>query len=158
MKKVIFFHIVFLGCLVVFLCWNLSGSLPQWLEAIRLWFLCTIVGGVGGVVYCLRGVYLNACVKKHWDPDWEPWYYIRPFVSLVCGAVSCLFLKAGLLVLESSQKQDASELGFYALAFVAGLNVDKFIAKIEDIAQASWGIEKSRIAKERDDNSKKPAA
>lgn len=38
---------------------------------------------------------------------------------------------------ESSQKEKATELGFLALAFVAGLNVDKFIAKIEGIAQAA---------------------
>ena len=41
-----------------------------------------------------------------------------------------------------------TDLGFLALAFIAGLNVDKFIAKVEDIAQASWGIEKSRAGKE----------
>jgi len=55
-----------------------------------------------------------------------------------------MFLKAGLLILESGQKENASEIGFYALAFIAGLNVDKFLAKIEDVAQAVWGIEKSR--------------
>jgi len=105
-----------------------------------------ISGGFGGCVYCLRGVYLNACVHKRWDPDWQPWYYIRPFVSMICGAASYLFLRAGLLVLDSTQKQGASDLGFLSLAFIAGMNVDKFIAKIEDIAQATWGIEKSRAA------------
>jgi len=43
-------------------------------------------------------------------------------------------------------------LGFLALAFIAGLNVDKFITKIEDIAQATWGIEKSRTARSQDTN------
>ena len=60
---------------------------------------------------------------------------------------SYLFLKAGLLILESHQQNGATEIGFYALSFIAGLNVDKFIAKIEDVAQAVWGIEKSRAAK-----------
>jgi len=68
-------------------------------------------------------------------------------VSVLCGAVSYVFLRAGLLVLESSQSSNATHLGFIALAFIAGLNVDKFIAKIEDIAQATWGIEKSRVGK-----------
>ena len=90
----------------------------------------------------------NVCVKKNWDKDWQPWYYIRPVVSLISGGVSYLFLRAGLLVLESDQRTDATQLGFLALAFVAGLNVDKFMNKIEDIAQAAWGIEKSRTAKE----------
>jgi hypothetical protein len=58
-----------------------------------------------------------------------------------------LFLKAGLLLLEAGQKGDSSQLGFYAFAFVAGLNVDRFVAKIENIAEATWGIEKSRAAR-----------
>lgn len=51
-------------------------------------------------------------------------------------------------MLESGTKNDASEIGFYALAFVAGLNVDKFVGKIEDVAQAVWGIDKSRSRNE----------
>jgi hypothetical protein len=148
MKKIIVYLIFYLFGLCALLVALLAGALPVWINGIRLWFLCALIGGIGGCTYCLRGVYLNACVRKQWDAAWEPWYYIRPFVSVVCGVVSSLFLKAGLLVLESSQNQGATDLGFYALAFVAGLNVDKFIAKVEDIAQASWGIEKSRTANE----------
>jgi hypothetical protein len=72
-----------------------------------------------------------------------------------------VFLRAGLVVLESGAKQDATEVGFYALAFIAGLNVDKFISKLEDIAQSVWGIEKSRESKPdsaaRDGGSTSPA-
>ncbi len=146
MKKVIAFLLLFFAVLVVIVFAELSASFPDWLVAKRLWLFCTVAGGLGGCVYCMRGVYLNACVRKQWDSDWEPWYYIRPFASLICGFVSCLFLKAGLLLLEAGQKTDASQLGFYAFAFVAGLNVDRFVAKIEDIAFATWGIEKSRAA------------
>jgi hypothetical protein len=144
MKTIIIFLISFLVGLTIVALSFLAGIMPAWTNSIQLWFFCAILGGVGGCVYCLRGVYLNACVRKQWDASWEPWYYIRPFVSIACGVVSCLFLKAGLLILESTQTLGATDLGFYALAFVAGLNVDKFIAKVEDIAQASWGIEKSR--------------
>ena len=31
---------------------------------------CVLFGGLGGVTYCLRGVYLNACVRKQWDIAW----------------------------------------------------------------------------------------
>lgn len=123
------------------------GLMPPWWTALGLVLPCALIGGVGGVVYCLRGVYLNACVRKSWDDQWQPWYYIRPVVSHLCGAVSFLFLKAGLLLLEAQPKTQSTDLGFLALAFIAGLNVDKFITKIEDIAQATWGIEKSRTAK-----------
>ena len=121
---------------------------PQWIKEAKLLFHCIILGGYGGVVYCLRGVYLNASVRKQWDSAWYPWYFTRPFVSAICGGVSYLFLRAGLLVLESTAKQDASDIGYLVLSFIAGLNVDKFITKIEDIAQATYGIEKSRTAKE----------
>lgn len=125
-----------------------ANMMPAWWLSLKLIFSCGLVGGIGGVTYCLRGVYLNACVKKQWDNIWKPWYYIRPIVSHLCGAVSFLFLKAGLLLLESQPTGQSTDLGFLALAFIAGLNVDKFITKVEDIAQATWGIEKSRTAKE----------
>ncbi|MCY1311107.1 hypothetical protein D9M70_613740 [compost metagenome] len=89
---------------------------------------------------------MNKCVHKRWDPDWHAWYFLRPIASTVSGAISYLFLKAGLLVLESSANAGASEIGFFALAFIAGLNVDKFVAKIEEVAKAVWGIEKTRSA------------
>ena len=122
--------------------------MPSWWNAMGLILLCGLMGGLGGVVYCFRGIYLNASVRKAWDDSWQPWYYIRPLVSHLCGAISFVFLKAGLLLLEAEPKAQTTDLGFLALAFIAGLNVDKFITKIEDVAQATWGIEKSRTAKE----------
>ena len=150
MKKII----VYIGLIAVIdtglLAVTHIGLMPSWWNAIGLVLPCTLIGGLGGVVYCLRGIYLNACVRKSWDDIWKPWYYLRPIVSHFCGAVSFLFLKAGLILLEAQPKTESTDVGFFALAFIAGLNVDKFIAKIEDIAQATWGIEKSRTAKEQD--------
>jgi len=130
----------------------LTGLLPSWLYPIRLGFLCVLAGGFGGSLYCLRAVYLNACVRKQWDHEWQPWYYIRPFVSLVIGGASYVFLKAGLLILEAGQQSDTTNYGFLALAFIAGLNVDKFLTKIEEIAESIWGIEKSRATQEKEYN------
>lgn len=144
-----------LACLLAFflvesagIAFILSGRLPAWLAPHTAVCLCGLIGGIGGVVYCLRGVYLNACVHNRWDTNWLPWYFIRPVVSLICGFVSYLLLKAGLLVLESSPRPESNHLGFYVLAFIAGLNVDKFVAKIEEVAQTTWGIEKSRAGKD----------
>lgn len=147
MAKVIVFLSLFSILLVAALLLPMAYGYPEWAQSFALVYRCVVMGGVGGAVYCVRAVYLNACVKGRWSPEWEVWYYIRPFVSLACGGVSYLFLKAGLLLLESQRSPDASDLGFLALAFIAGLNVDRFIGKIEEIAQASWGIEKSRTAK-----------
>lgn len=133
----------------------ISGRLSLEHSGIQLGLLCGVCGGIGGVTYCLRGIYLNACVHDRWSEKWLPWYFIRPLVSFICGVVSCLFLKAGLIVLEAKQAGEPTQLAFYALAFIAGLNVDKFIEKIEDIALVTWGIKKSRTARHVD-TSKEP--
>lgn len=154
MKRMIAYLFVLLIGLGVLASLPLRGVLPEWLAPFTVPYLCAIVGGVGGVIYCLRGIYLNACVHDRWDFKWWPWYVIRPVVSVLCGLVSYLFLKAGLLVLDASQNPDGNQLGFYALAFIAGLNVDKFIGKIEDLAQATWGIEKSRSSSKNEEGQK----
>jgi hypothetical protein len=148
MKKVIAYLLIFLALVTLGIGQLYLGYNAPAVEKYKLFFMCVLLGGIGGSLYCLRGVYLNYSVKGTWSAQWEPWYYIRPIVSLMCGGISFVFLKSGLLLLEAASKPDSSELGFMALALIAGLNVDKFISKIEDIAQASWGIEKSRASKE----------
>jgi hypothetical protein len=146
MKRSFAFLLICLGVEVWGIAIVLSGGAPAWLAPFEIACLCGLTGGVGGVVYCMRGLYVNVCAGDGWNPRWMSWYFIRPVVSLVCGVVSYLILKAGLLVLESAPREASNHLGFYVLAFIAGLNVDKFLGKIEDIAQTTWGIEKSRSA------------
>lgn len=147
MKKVAIYQLLMLSLMIATTLQLNFFAIPSGVEKYHLLASCILLGGFGGIVYCLRGIYLNASVKGSWDPRWEAWYFIRPVVSLICGGVSYLFLKAGLLVLEAKSVEGSSDLGFLALAFIAGLNVDRFIGKIEEIAQASWGIEKSRASK-----------
>lgn len=132
---------------IVFGAYTLIISSLGAFEDFRLLFSCILIGGIGGLLYCFRGVYLNYCVKNKWEDKWLVWYFIRPIASSICGGVSYIFLKAGLLVLEAQKENDASNLGFYALSFIAGMNVDNFISKLEDLADATWGIKKSRASK-----------
>lgn len=120
--------------------------LPREFEPIQVPLTCGLIGIIGGSLYCIRAVYVNKCARNNWDANWHIWYFLRPVASFIAGGASFLFLRAGLLILESSAKQNSTELGFYALAFIAGLNVDKFVAKIEGVAHAVWGIDKSRSA------------
>ena len=144
MKRVVTFLLILLSLYTVFGLALASEKIILPMESLYLFVYCGVIGGIGGITYCLRGVYLNTCVYKRWDNSWLPWYFIRPVVSFICGVVSCLFLKAGLFVLEANQSLNPTNLGFLSLAFVAGLNVDKFTKKIEDIAQVTWGIEPTR--------------
>lgn len=124
-------------------------SLPPWISLFvraDTQYYCGICGGVGGVLYCLRGVYLNYCVNKSWDNSWLPWYFIRPIASIVTGTIAYYLLQAGLFVLEA--KTDVTKphthYGYYAFSFIAGYNVDQFLKKVEDVAKTTWGIDKSR--------------
>lgn len=150
MKWAFFYLIVMLAtyCALGFVLLLGNITLPN--ESLKFATYCGLCGGIGGITYCLRGIYINACVNNRWNDIWLPWYFIRPIVSFVCGVISCLFLKAGLIVLEAQQATNSTNLTFFALAFIAGLNVDKFIEKIEDIAQVTWGIKKSRISSKED--------
>lgn len=150
MLLIIFYHLFLLLIYAVLVVSCLAGKPPAWLLEHQQPLFCMLAGGFGGSIYCLRAVYLNVCVYKQGNPIWRHWYYLRPIVSLCCGFVSFIFLKAGLLALDADLKQDSNFWGFYALAFIAGLNVDRFIEKIEGLAQATWGIERSRTANRTD--------
>lgn len=126
----------------------LYQPLPNWIKPYETALFCGIAGGFGGIVYCLRGVYLNVCVRNSWESKWIVWHIIRPVLSIICGVISFLLLKAGLILLDASPNPDNNYYGFYMFAFVAGLNVDKFLQKIEDIAQTTWGIDKTRAGKD----------
>lgn len=147
MKKVIFYQIFVL--LVVVTVWSMlvTGALPSWIEKSSLALLCLLIGVVGGLMYCLRAVYLNRCVLNRWSVEWEVWYYIRPITSGIAGTVSYIFLKAGLIILEANQNMGSDNFGFLAFAFIAGLNVDKFVSKIEEVAKSTFGIDKSRSSR-----------
>jgi len=152
MKRVSAYLLTVLAVYIVVGILLILGRIAVSEGGLKLAICCGLCGGIGGVTYCLRGIYLNACVRKQWSEVWLPWYFIRPIVSFICGVVSCLFLKAGLIILEAKQADSTSGLAFYALAFIAGLNVDKFVEKLEDIAQITWGIKKSRTATKDDGN------
>jgi hypothetical protein len=133
---------------------DLRGLLPSWLAPFSLAYRCALIGTLGGVVYCLRAVYLNKCVYSRWSEDWHVWYYLRPIVSTAAGGVSYVILSAGLLVLDSSQNEHAMPFGYLALAFIAGLNVDRFLHRIEEIAQTAWGIRPSRASRVSEEGDK----
>jgi len=148
MIKVIIYLLVVL-CLVFFLfVFEHIRQMPSWYVAGLLFIRCTLVGILGGILYCLRAIYINKCVRKTWDKDWEVWYYLRPITSGISGFVSCIFLKAGLLVLEATPNAEAISFGYLAIAFIAGYNVDNFMKKLESIASSVWGIKKSRVSTE----------
>lgn len=144
MKKIICYQAFLLLAIVLGFVALERCSFPIWIFKIELIIQCCLISTLGGVIYCTRAIYINRCVHDNWDSAWTVWYYLRPIVSLVCGAVSYVFLKAGLIFLDASQEVDQGTFGYLAFSFLAGLNVDKFVKKLEDVGKAVFGIEPSR--------------
>ncbi len=147
---VIAYLVAFLALLAYF--WSLQprAMLFAWLAPYELVYQCVLIGGLGGTVYCLRAVYLTHCVRNVWDERWAVWYVLRPVVSTLMGGVAYIFLSAGLLVLDADHDSTAGRYGFFALSFIAGLNVDRFIVRIEEIAKSTWGIRPTRVSERSD--------
>lgn len=144
MVTIIVYLIVWLLAVIGIALSNSIFTMPAWYLEKLIFIYCALAGAAGGILYCLRAIYINKCVNKKWDETWYVWYYLRPITSGISGFISCIFLKAGLMVLEATQDPNATMYGFYALAFIAGYNVDNFLKKLETIAQDLWGINKSR--------------
>ena len=126
------------------------GCVSNLFSSMEILLGCILIGGIGGSVYCLRAIYLQACVKKQWDENWIVWYLLRPLLSAVVGGVSYLFIKAGLVLFNSSGQSEINHLSIWSLAFLSGMNVDNFIKKIESIGETVWGISPSRTSNKKE--------
>jgi len=105
MIGIVIFLFVFLARLIGATIALFSEVLPDWVMNYKLVFTCCLCGGFGGILYCLRGVYLNYSVKKSFTSKWYPWYIIRPFVSIHTDQSckkSMLFISPRKIVLKKS--------------------------------------------------------
>ena len=123
-----------------------------WMDSLALgidfvWIDASLFGLLGSTVYCSRSLYLQYCVKKEWDDRWIVWHIIRPFVATICGFISLLFIKAGFLLFDASSTSFQSYYGIYMVAFIAGMNIDNFIKKIESLCKEIMGIQKTRTSR-----------
>ena len=117
------------------------GILPEWVSPYLTELNCIIFGLLGGVLYCIRAVYLNKCVRNTWENKWVTWYLLRPIAASILGGMSNLFVATGLLAFSDAPEPTKA---IYIVAFFAGLNVDKFLKKLEGQISSSLNVEPSR--------------
>ncbi|WP_104047657.1 hypothetical protein [Vibrio jasicida] len=138
---------VYLLCLLaISVCvwyWAFIFPSPEWVESIKHIIGCILVAISGGVLYCLRAVYVNYSVRKQWDEVWLVWYLFRPFTSGLMGFLTFLVVKAGLFAVGSTSAVHPETL-LYALSFFAGLNVDGFLKRFEGQVSSSMKVKGSR--------------
>lgn len=127
-----------------------GGDSSMWFPIQQLPLQSMLVGAVGGVSYCMRAVYINRCVKNEWNARWWPWYVVRPLLGSIVGVVAFLLISAGLFVFGGVHESSTRSYGILILSWVAGYNVDGFLSRIEKMAQFSWRISPSRLAKDTD--------
>ncbi len=105
-----------------------------------------LVAGVAGTLYLIRAIYLNACVYQRWSSVWLPWYFLRPFTSMITGSLAWIALNAGIIALDAQHEPSLSNVGFLLIAFIAGYNVDNFLKLIEQKGKAALGVKESRAS------------
>lgn len=113
-------------------------------DLFRLAMYCILFGLLGGIIHCMRSLYIHRALLNDWDDRWIIWYYLRPVVSALMGLISFIFIKAGLLIFTTQSAQTStSRIAYMAIAFLAGYNVRNFLKKIEEVSEASLGIKMS---------------
>jgi hypothetical protein len=139
-KALAFYYLLI--CLAVVSLPFLSRVLPLLAHPV-VWPIA--LAGLGSVIYCLRSIYHHMCVTRDWDTSWIVWYWLRPFVGLLSGAVAFVFVQAGLVLLNAEGGEKGSPWGLYAISIIAGYNVDQFWALIEKVMKDALGLERSRL-------------
>ena len=121
---------------IIIAAWYIAYAANTPLSGYKPWSHVLFFGLLGGCTYCLRALYLQYCVKKEWDNRWVVWHLVRPCVSAIMGVFSLISVKVGLLVLVvAEEKLDDRLYGIYALAFIAGYNVDYFQSQIRRVTE-----------------------
>jgi hypothetical protein len=146
MKILLVAYLILLLLLAATFCFVLFyGAIDLKSDVLKLAGYCLSLGIIGGVVHCLRSVYLHKALLADWNANWNAWYFIRPIVSGTVGIISMIFIKAGLLIFTSNGQIDDRIAAYLAVAFVAGYNVKNFLLKIEEVSQTVLGIEKKKL-------------
>ena len=65
--RVVVYLVIWLFALSGCLFYLKFGNCPDYFSHFETLLGCILIGGIGGNVYCLRAIYLQACVKQEWD-------------------------------------------------------------------------------------------
>lgn len=97
-------------------------------------------GGLGGIIYCMRGFHDH---KAHGDfnIDFSYWYFFRPIISTVTGVIIYFLFAGGLLTVGSdfSKADQSSTMFFCSVSFLAGFGFTQFYNKVDDLANTLFG-------------------
>lgn len=133
-KIVVIYLLSFTILLIVisFLAYSLKGIFED--ELIRHLFYVGSAGGLGGIVYCMRGFYEHK-IEGNFDPNYLSWYFFRPIISTITGIIVFFLFAAQLIDTNGYSNATPKNIMFScSLAFLAGFGFTQFYGKIDDLA------------------------
>jgi energy-converting hydrogenase Eha subunit C len=116
---------------VLFLLFGGAINLAIKQPILKIAVASSFLGGVGSVVYCMRGIYLHSIKNNDHDSKFDSWFYLRPYVGMFRGLI-CSF---GLLLCYLGVKRffpggDIEALDIILILFVSSVEGYKpFITK-----------------------------
>jgi hypothetical protein len=139
-KTVAVYLLSFMLLLMVlpFLAYFLRGSLEFGGlfkdDLIRHLFYIGSAGGLGGIVYCMRGFYEHK-VEGNFDINYLSWYLFRPIISTIIGIIVFFLFAAHLIDATGFSAATPGDIMFScSVAFLAGFGFTQFYGKIDDLA------------------------
>jgi hypothetical protein len=114
--------------------WLLGDHPTSWMPIApySLW------GALGGVVAALFGFYLHAA-RRDFDRGYVAYYFLKPIVGLVLGPLVYLFVRAGLMAIQSQGTTIERPELLYLGAFVLGFGERFSLRLIDRVAAAFFG-------------------
>lgn len=101
---------------------------------IRHLFYVGSAGGLGGIVYCMRGFYEHK-VEGNFDSNYLSWYLFRPIISTMTGVIVFFLFAAHLMDTTGFVDATPGDIMFScSVAFLAGFSFTQFYGKIDDLA------------------------
>lgn len=137
-KIVVIYLLSFTLILIVlsFLAYSLREKGLFYDDLIRHLVYIGSAGGLGGIVYCMRGFYEHK-LEGNFDPNYLSWYLFRPFISTITGVIVFFIFSAHLINADATDFPDATpgDIMFScSVAFLAGFGFTQFYGKIDDLA------------------------
>lgn len=126
------------GLAALWLLPTLPVRLPAGWPTAEKYSLAIVGGALGGTLLSMKWLY-HSIAKGKWHVDRAYWRYMTPLVSGGFALIMMLLLSSGLLVIID---RDALQVRSVALAVSAlvGLFSDSAVAKMSEIAHATFGV------------------
>jgi hypothetical protein len=102
-------------------------------QDIRYLLITMFAAGIGSIITTILGYLRHASQDQDFDPAFAPWYFARPVMGVLLGAIFYFVLKGGLLATVPGASQAINEFMLAGLGGLVGLFSKNAIEKLREI-------------------------